>query len=97
MSHHGREYEDETCGASCSHNSNQLGLAVELIKAIANGYGEDGTNGNFATTTVRQACDQWLDKHGYPCESSKRRQRERRAEQLDQEIAKLQQERESLK
>lgn len=97
MSHHGREDEREDCTIGWHEsNLNRYGSAVELIKAIANGHGEDGADGSFATTTPRQACDAWLERNGLECEASKRRQRELRAERLDAEIAKLRAEREAL-
>lgn len=42
------------------------------------------------------ACDAWLERNGFECESSRRRQRERRAEQLDAEIERLRAERAKL-
>ena len=78
---------------------NQLGSAVELIKAIANGYGEDGSenhDGFYATTTPRQACDRWLMDNGYECEATRAAQKAKRLEQLNKEIERLQKEKESL-
>jgi hypothetical protein len=100
MSHHGREDEvDRDHVRSLEAMANRYGTAVELIKAIANGLGEDGSRahgGGFATTTPAQACDNWLEHNGMECEASRRRQRERRAEQLDAEIERLRAERAAL-
>lgn len=81
------------------HKLNQLGRAVELIKAIANGYGEDGGEahgGSWATTTPRQACDKWLMGNGYECEATRSAQKAKRLKQLNEEIERLQKEKESL-
>lgn len=93
MSHHGREGldEDHECG-SCAAIGNKYGTAVELIKAIANGFGTIHDTG----TTPQKACDGWLERNGFECEASKKRQRERRAEQLDAEIERLRAERAKL-
>lgn len=93
MSHHGREDEREECGPACARNSNQLGTAVELIKAIANGF--NSKRGGGPAPHVQ--CDSWLEQHGYDCEATRRKQRERRATELDEEIARLQKEREALR
>jgi hypothetical protein len=70
---------------------------LELIKAIANGLGTpDSRSEPGRRTTPAQACDRWLETNGFECEASRRRQRERRAEQLDAEIARLRAEREKL-
>lgn len=77
----------------------QLGSAVELIKAIANGYGEDGGEahgGSWATATPRQACDKWLMDHGYECEATRMAQRMKRRVEIDSQIEKLKKERASL-
>lgn len=86
MSHHGREYEDDKCGTLCTDTAAKLRTAVKLISDIAENRKMDPS----------AAADTWLDRNGYDCESSRRRQRERRAEQLDAEIARLQAEREKL-
>jgi hypothetical protein len=78
---------------------NQLGSAVELIKALANGYGEDGSekhDGFYATTTPRQACDRWLQDNGYECESSRAAQRDIKLAKINAEIDRLQKEKEAL-
>jgi hypothetical protein len=94
MSHHGREYEDDDRDCrDCAAIGNKFGTAVELIKAIANGLrvGDRGRG-----LTPQTACDTWLESNGFECQASKKRQRERRAEQLDAEIAKLRAERAKL-
>lgn len=78
---------------------NQLGSAIELIKAIANGYGEDGSEasaGLWATTTPRQACDKWLMDNGYECEASRVAQKVKKLAEIEAQIAKLQQEKDKL-
>lgn len=100
MSHHGHEDEvDRDHIRDLAAAANEYRSAVELIKAIANGLGTDGSRahgGNYATTTPQQACDNWLERNGFECEASKRRQRELRAEQLDKEIERLRAERSRL-
>ncbi len=81
MSHHGREGLDE-------YEPNQADWhgALQLIQAIAKNEKADPS----------AACDAWLERNGFDCEASRRRQRERRVEQLDAEIERLRKEREAL-
>jgi hypothetical protein len=81
------------------HASNQLGSALELIRAIANGYGtpEGEFREGFAMPTARQACDNWLDEHGYDgSEAGRRRKKEAEAKKIDAKIAALLKEKEEL-
>ncbi len=96
MSHHGREGERDLDDIRECHACNNLGRAIELIKALANGHGEDGANGSYATGTPAQICDAWLDRNGYESKASERKQRERRAAELDAQIEKLRAERSKL-
>jgi hypothetical protein len=97
VSHHGREDEREECNVSWHEiHLNRYGSAVELIKALASGFGEDGHNGQFATTSPKQACNAWLERHGFDCEATRRRERERRAIEIDAEIERLRAERAKL-
>jgi hypothetical protein len=73
------------------HISNQLGSAVELIRAIAHGY-----TGAGVRDSVDQVADKWLEQNGFECKATAQRQRDRRADELDKEIARLQKEREQL-
>jgi hypothetical protein len=75
---------------------NQLGSAVELIKAIANGLGVDGFEGLPPMTTPAQACDRWLMDNGYECEATRQAQKQKKLKQLNDEIARLEQERDAL-
>lgn len=95
MSHHGREYEDDGKVSYDQHwnTANKLGKAVELIKAIANGHGEDGHNGQFSTTPPRQACDKWLMDNGYPCEATRAAQKAKKLAETDEKIKRLEEER----
>ncbi len=72
---------------------NQLGKAVELIKALANGYSVDYGN---LDTTPKQICDRWLQDNGYECESSRAAQRDIKLAKINAEIERLQKEREAL-
>jgi hypothetical protein len=81
MSHHGREDEREVECTYCG----PYGSAIELIKAIANGL-----------DSPAPACDTWLERNGFECKASKQRQRDRRADELDAEIARLREERAKL-
>lgn len=77
----------------------QLSSAIELIKAIANGYGEDGSeihDGMYATTTPRNACDKWLMDNGYECEATRQAQRIKRRIEVDNQIERLKQEKKAL-
>lgn len=94
MSHHGREGERET-DREC-RDCNKLGRAIELIKALANGHGSPATNSVFSTGSVEEICDKWLDDNGYESFASVRRQRERKAAELDAQIEKLKAERAKL-
>ena len=88
MSHHGREDEDRNeCGLSCAQNANMLKSAVNLITALSKGVG---------LPNIVSTCDAWLDSNGFDCAASRKRQRERRAEQLDAEIERLRKERAAL-
>lgn len=75
---------------------NQLGSAVQLIKAIANGHGEDGHKGQFSTTTPRQACDKWLMDNGYECEATRAAQKAKKLAEIEAQIAKLEKEKKEL-
>jgi hypothetical protein len=86
MSHHGREGEVEACGRTCGETYRKLSKAVELITAIAFDKKVDPS----------ASCDTWLELNGYECEASRRKQRERRADQLDAEINRLRAERAKL-
>jgi hypothetical protein len=70
----------------------KLTSAVHLISAIASGDG-DGCAGDLH---LRAQCDAWLESNGYDCEATRKRNRERRADELDKEIARLRAEREKL-
>lgn len=99
MSHHGREYEEDKVSVDDYwYRSNMLGRAVELIKAIANGYGENVSElpTLLGERTPRQACDTWLQDNGYECEATRAAQKAKRIKQLDEEIERLQKEKESL-
>jgi hypothetical protein len=101
MSHHGREgtQEDYETASYYSVRMNQLSSAVELIKALANGLGEDGGKahgGSWATTTPSQACDKWLMDNGYECEATRAAQNAKKLAELEAQIAKLQQEKDKL-
>lgn len=90
MSHHGHEDSMERYYAECDREAlpkvrMQLANAIELIETIAR-----------SKTSVAKTCDNWLEVNGFECEASRRRQRERRAEQLDAEIDRLRAEREKL-
>lgn len=92
MSHHGREDEREECTIGWhSINLNRYGLAVELIRAIAHGF-----CGEEQHMTVAQVADRWLEENGFECKATAQRQRDRRAAELDKEIARLQKEKEAL-
>lgn len=78
--------------AACSVTANRLGSAVKLIAAIANGANPKRGGG----PAPHVLCDRWLESNGYECEASRRRQRERRADDLDAEIARLRAERAKL-
>jgi hypothetical protein len=86
MSHYDscRDTPCQSTAAECNYVSNQLGTAVELITAIANG---------LPLSAARAAADTWLEKNGYPSKTSETRKRVARAEKLDAEIARLQEER----
>lgn len=73
------------------HISNQLGSAIELIRAIAHGF-----CGEEQHMTVAQVADRWLEQNGLECKATAQRQRDRRADELDKEIARLLKERESI-
>lgn len=79
---------------------NQLGGAVQLIKAIAKGYGEDGGEahgGSWATTTPGQACDKWLMNNGYECEATQAAQKAKKLAEIEEKIAKLEKEKAELR
>lgn len=91
MSHHGHEDSMSAWREQCDREAlpiaqNRLSTAVALISAIAANQKADPS----------AACDSWLEKNGYDCEASRRRARERRAEQLDAELARLKAERDAL-
>lgn len=86
MSHHGREDEREDYEHAYRSTSTKLNSALVLIRDIAK---------NLKACPV-SSCDHWLEVNGYDCEATRRAQRERRAVQLDTEIARLRAERESL-
>lgn len=83
MSHHGREYEDDGPREVWPV---WAASALALIKDIA--------QDNIIDTCC--TCDSWLEKYGFECEASRRRQREHRADELDAEIARLRAERAKL-
>ncbi len=64
----------------------RLYSAVRVIRAIAKNEKADPS----------ATCDAWLERNGFDCEASRRRQREQRAVQLDAEIERLRKEREAL-
>ncbi len=99
MSHHGHEESLERDHVQdLEVIANKFGGAVELIRAIANGLCTPGSRSSGgASTTPAHACDSWLEKNGFECEASRRRQREQRAEQLDRELERLRAEREALR
>lgn len=87
MSHHGREYEQEVCGSSCALTAQRLMSAVQLISDLSRGQSvEKGPS----------LCDAWLESHGYACAATRKAERDRRAAELDAEIARLCKERELL-
>lgn len=81
------------CRAEARSDS-RLDSAVRLIQQIASAVVNPKRNGGPAPHVL---CDRWLELNSFDCEASRRRQREQRAIQLDNEIAKLQQERSALK
>ncbi len=92
MSHHGhddemRDFHRDSDAAQSLTVAKKLGSAVQLIQLLASGCDE---------FSPQSRCDSWLENNGYECEASRRRQRERRADQLDAEIARLRAEREKL-
>ena len=92
MSHHGHEESMQQFYAECDRErlpvaEEKLRSAVALITAVAqNEFVDPGCE-----------CDTWLEANGYECEASRRRQRERRADELDKEIERLRAERAALK
>lgn len=90
MSHHGREYEVDNSWQT-TPAQDQLVSAVALIKAIAEG--PTVLHGNQSTCA---RCDIWLYQNGFECAATRRRDRERRAEELDREIERLRAERQKL-
>lgn len=68
----------------------QLGSAIELIKAIANGHEM------YATTTPRSACDKWLMDNGYECEATRAAQKAKKRAEIDEKIRQLEEERKEL-
>ena len=97
MSHHGREDEVEECGAWCADNARKLCAAHKALETIAS-IDPDEDYRNTRCATVRRIADAWLVESGYPGvdELRERAKRERRAAELDAEIACLQAERVKL-
>lgn len=94
MSHHGREDTEECTVGWHETNLNRYGSAVELIKAIAaRGLHDPGRSHDPAPHVL---CDRWLEEKGFDCEASRRREREKRAIELDAQIERLRQERAAL-
>ncbi len=96
VSHHGREGEREECGQACQTRFAQLTSAIALIRAVADGVATARCTAYGGHSDPRKACDAWLERNGYECENSRRRARERRADELDVEIARLRAERARL-
>ncbi len=93
MSHHGREGEVEICGERCARINRESTDARDLIRRIAIGIDPGRCLGN-----VQLWADNWLRDHGYVHGEALRARaaRDRRAEDLDLEIARLRAERASL-
>ncbi len=83
MSHHGREGERDECAWDTLP---WAASALQFIRNVAKEPDMDHTT----------RADKWLEVNGFECEASRRRQRDRRAEQLDAEIARLRAEMEKL-
>lgn len=83
MSHHGREYEDNAPREVWPE------WAASALKFIQNVAAKPDTD-------HMTRADAWLQANGFECEASRRKARERRADQLDAEIARLRAEREKL-
>lgn len=83
MSHHGNQDSMDRFYAECDRER----LPVAESKRIA---------ATGAATWECTDCDSWLEANGYDCKGSRQRQRDRRAEQLDAELARLKAERDAL-
>lgn len=93
MGHHGHEDEMERFYTERDRErlpeiEERLRSAVLLITAIAS---------SDLTKRLAKTCDEWLEANGYACKATRRRERERRSEELDREIERLRAEREALK
>lgn len=89
MSHHGREGEREYTDNDYDNLATRLSTAASVLHVIAHHV-------DPKINELQGIADSWLDRNGYESRDSKRRARERRADQLDAKIAQLRAEREKL-